>query len=151
MEHVFYGAAVYGSVVATALVAAEFEEHASAQTMTLSLLATMLVLWLAHFWSETVGAPIGRARLRSVAAAEWPLVEAGLVPVALLALAWAGAWSRDTGALLAIGAGILQLALWGLSAGLRAHERLGTALARGLVDAALGLAIVGLEVGIHHL
>lgn len=151
MEHVFYGAAVYGSVVATALVAAEFEEHTGARTMTLSLLATMFVLWLAHLWSETVGAPVGRARLRAVAAAEWPLVEAGLVPVALLALAWAGVWSRDTGALLAIAAGILQLAAWGLAAGLRSHERLAAAAVRGLVDAVLGLAIVGLEVGIHHL
>ena len=53
--------------------------------------------------------------------------------------------------MLAILVGIGQLAVWGFTAGLRSHERLTRALVRGGVDAAFGVAIVWLEVGIHHL
>lgn len=153
MSHDGYAAAIYGSIVATAFVGAEFEAHVDARFLTLSLLATMLVLWLAHLWSESVSGGVAgnRGELRAIAAAEWPFVEASLLPVAMLALAWAGAWSRQTGVVLALAAGIVQLAGWGLAAGLRSHERLGRAIVRGVVDAALGLAIVWLEIGIHHL
>jgi hypothetical protein len=46
-------------------------------------------------------------------ASRMPLVEAAAVPTALLALAWAGVWSRETGAMLTLGAAILQITGWG--------------------------------------
>ena len=54
-----------------------------------------------------------------IARREWPLVEAAVVPTVLLALAWAGVWSRETGAALALGSAILQITGWGFVAGLR--------------------------------
>ena len=83
--------------------------------MTTSALGSALVFWLAHWWSEVVGEQItiGEAfRHRDalvVARREWPLVEAALVPTLLLTLAWAGVWSRETGAALALGAALLQI------------------------------------------
>ena len=42
------------------------------------------------------------------------LSEAAVVPALLLALAWAGVWSRETGAELALGAAVLQIIGWAL-------------------------------------
>jgi hypothetical protein len=149
-----YAAAVYGSVVVAALVAAAFEAHVGARTTTLTLVATTLVFWVAHVWSEVMGVRLAGtvprwSQIRHVAVSEWPLVEAGFVPDALLALAWAGVYSRDTGAELAMTAAVLQLAAWGFAAGWRTQRRLVPAVVTGVVDCAFGLAIVGLEVAIH--
>jgi len=149
-----YAAAVYGSVLVTALVGAAFEAHLDARTMTLTLLTTTLVFWLAHVWSEVMGVRLAGtlpnwSDVRRLAVSEWPVVEAGFVPDALLALAWAGVYSRDTGAELALIAAVLQLAAWGFAAGWRTQHRLAPAIFTGAVDCAFGLAIVGLEVAIH--
>jgi hypothetical protein len=150
-----YGAAVYGSVLATALLGAMVEGDAAASKMTLSLLGSMLVFWLAHAWSAVVAERVAAGRLfelsriREIARAEWPLVEAALVPAALLALGWAGWISRDTGGRLALAAAVLQLVGWGALAGHRTEERWLRALLVGVVDGLLGLAIVGLELALH--
>jgi hypothetical protein len=118
-----YGAAVYGSFLVASVVGAAFEAGADARTLTGSAFVSMLVFWLAHVWSEVVGEHISagtrfHARVIPVIARrEWPLVEAAAVPTALLALAWAGVWSRETGAALALGSAILQIPGWGLSLG----------------------------------
>jgi hypothetical protein len=93
--------------------------------MTASLLGSMLVYWAAHVWSDAVDKRIrlGEAfRPRDVlfiARREWPLVEAAALPSILLGLAWAGAWSRETGARLALAAALVQVIAWGFAAGRR--------------------------------
>jgi hypothetical protein len=149
-----YAAAVYGSVLVTALVGATFEAHLESRTMTLTLLTTTVVFWLAHVWSEVMGVRLAGtvphwSDVRRVAVSEWPVVESGFVPGALLALAWAGVYSRDTGAELALIAALLQLAVWGFAAGWRTQHRLVPAIVSGVVDCAFGLVIVWLEVAIH--
>ena len=120
-----FGAAVYGSFLAASVIGVAYESGASARTMTASLLGSVLVFWAAHVWSEAVGERIrlGEAfRPREVlliARREWPLVEAAALPSILLALAWAGAWSRETGARLALAAALVQLIAWGFAAGRR--------------------------------
>ena len=121
-----FGAAVYGSFLAASVIGVAYESGASARTMTASLLGSVLVFWAAHVWSEAVGERIrlGEAfRPREVlliARREWPLVEAAALPSILLALAWAGAWSRETGARLALAAALVQVIAWGFAAGRRA-------------------------------
>jgi hypothetical protein len=58
------------------------------------------------------------------------------VPVIFLVLAWAGVWSRDTGAALALGAAVLQITGWGFVAGLRSG---GTVLSADLHGAVRGM------------
>jgi hypothetical protein len=149
-----YAAAVYGSVLVTALVGAAFEAQFDARTMTLTLLTTTLVFWLAHVWSDVMGVRLAGTvprwnDVRRIAVSKWPVVEAGLVPDALLTLAWFGVCSRDSGAELAMLAAVLQLAGWGFAAGWRTQRRVAPAIVTGVVDCAFGLAIVGLEVAIH--
>jgi hypothetical protein len=120
-----FGAAVYGTFLAASVVGVTYESGAGARTMTSSLLGSMLVFWAAHVWSDVVGERIARGetfRPRDallIARREWPLVEAAALPSILLALAWAGAWSRETGARLALAAALVQVVGWGVAAGRR--------------------------------
>jgi hypothetical protein len=151
----YYGAAVYGSVVAAALTGAMLEAHEDARQMTVTLAGSMIVFWLAHAWSETVGERVdaGRRfdprRIRGIARAEWPLVESGLLPTLLLAAAWASAWSDHTGIVLALGAAVVQLVGWGIAAGYRTEQDWRMATLVGIGDGLLGLAIVGFEIALH--
>jgi hypothetical protein len=152
----FYAAAVYGSIVAAALLAGFHEEHVSARTSLLTLLSTMGVFWLAHVWSTIVGERIHQGRhftvrhAAEIARAEWPLMEATFLPALALLLGWAGALGRDAAVTIALVACILQLFAWGFVVGRRAYHRRLHALFAGLVDGALGLALVALEIAIIH-
>ena len=154
-RHMRFGAAVYGSFLAASVVGVAYEGGHDARSMTLSLFTSMLIFWLAHAWSEIVGTHISSgARFRhrdvlAIARREWPLVEAAMVPTVLLALAWAGVWSRDTGASLALAASILQITGWGVVAGLRAGGSPVSAAVLGGTQGALGVALLLLERLVH--
>jgi hypothetical protein len=151
-----YSAAVYGSILVAALVGAMFEEHASARTMTLSLAGTVVVFWIAHAWSEVVGERVAQgrlfdsARIKAISLEEWPLVEAGMLPSVLLALAWIGLISRHAAVVIALGVSIIQLVAWGVVAGRRTQPTWPGALTVGAVDGVLGIGIVVLEIAVHR-
>lgn len=150
-----FGAAVYGSFLAASVVGAAFGAGRDARAMTLTAVGSMLVFWLAHWWSEVLGARIlaGRTfRPRDalvIARREWPLVEAAVVPTLPLALAWVGAWSRETGAGLAMAAAIIQIVGWGFVAGRRAGASRLRAALFAVVEGALGVGLLLLERLIH--
>jgi hypothetical protein len=149
-----YSAAIYGSILTTGLVAG-LRDKASAETIALTLLSTNAVFWLAHVWSELLGERIEKgtvgnlARLRRLAAEEWPMFEAGMLPFLALAAAWVGVWSDETGVHVALGLAIAQLAAWGLLGARRMDVGWAKSILIGLVDAALGLGIVALEALLH--
>ena len=151
-----YAAAIYGSIVTTSLVAALWEQHASSGTMTLTLLSTMLVFWVAHVWSAVAGERIHAgegfpaAGVVELAREEWPMVEAVFAPVAALALAWAGVLDRDDGAKLALAIGVVQLFAWGMMVGRRAYSGRLAAVLAGAANGVLGVALVALEVAVIH-
>ena len=121
-----FGAAVYGSFLVASVVGVAFEAGQDARFLTMAAFGSALVFWLAHWWSEVLGEQIAAGEtfrhrdVLRVARREWPLVEAAVVPTLLLALAWAGVWSRETGAELALAAAVLQIIGWALVAGRRA-------------------------------
>jgi hypothetical protein len=140
-----FGAAVYGSFLAASVIGVAYEAGTGARTMTASLLGSMLVFWAAHVWSDAIGERIrvGAAfRPRDVlliARREWPLVEAAALPLILLGLAWAGAWSRETGVRLALAAALVQVVWWGFAAGRRAG---GSRLTAAVLAAGQGMLAV---------
>jgi hypothetical protein len=150
-----YGAAVYGSFLVASVVGATFEAGADARTLTGSGFVSMLVFWLAHVWSEVVGEHVSagtrfHARVIPVIARrEWPLVEAAAVPTALLALAWAGVWSRQAGAALALGSAILQITGGGVVGGFRSGASPLNAVILGVGQGILGVLLLVLESLIH--
>ena len=121
-----FGAAVYGSFLVASVIGVAYETGHDARFMTTATFGSALVFWLAHWWAEAIGAQIAAGEafrhrdVLVVARREWPLVEAAVVPTLLLALAWAGVWSRETGAELALAAALLQIVGWALVAGRRA-------------------------------
>ena len=150
-----FGAAIYGSFLVASVVAVAFEAGREARFMTIAALGSALVFWLAHWWSEVLGEQIEAGEtfrhrdVLRVARREWPLVEAAVVPTLLLAVAWAGVWSRETGAELALAAAVLQIIGWALVAGRRAGwswMRTGV-FAAG--QGALGLLLLLLERVVH--
>jgi hypothetical protein len=137
-----FGAAVYGSFLVASVVGVAFEAGESARAMTASTFGSMVIFWLAHAWSEVVGERItaGNAfrsrQAHVIARREWPLVEAAVLPTFLLALAWIGVWSRETGAVLALAAAIVQITGWGIIAGRRSG---GTWLSAGVLGTGQGM------------
>jgi hypothetical protein len=151
-----YAAAIYGSILVTTLVSALSEEHAHAGDMAMAVLASVIVFWLAHAWSEVIGERVVEPRPITVgglvrnAAEDWPMVESAVVPLLALLLAQLGVWSLTVGVDVALAAGVLQLVGWGMLVGLRTFARWPHALLAGLVDGALGLAIVALKLLVEH-
>jgi hypothetical protein len=150
-----YRAAVYGSVLVAALLGALEAEHAQPRAMVVSLVSTTAVFWLAHIWAGVVGEQItaGRirvaVRIRDVARSEWPIVEAGFLPLIPIVLAWIGPGSRGTGAKIALAVALIQLGVWGMIAGRRAHDSWPAALVAGTITGLLGLFVVLLEIWVH--
>jgi hypothetical protein len=150
-----FGAAVYGSFLAASVIGVAYESGTGARTMTASLLGSMLVFWAAHVWSDAVGERIRvgagfRPRdLLVIARREWPLVEAAAVPSILLTLAWTGAWSRETGARLALAAALVQVLAWGFAAGRRAGGSRVTALVLAAGEGMLAVLLLAAERLVH--
>ena len=150
-----FSAAIYGSILAASVVAALDVTEVSARKMTMTLLATTLVFAVAHAWSEVVGERIAfghgasARRLLELIRREWPLVEAGFVPGAALALAWAGLWSASVGASVALALAVMQLVGWGILVGRRSYDGWPAALFVGVVNGFFGLILVGLKIAVH--
>ncbi len=152
----YYAAAVYGSIIAASLIVPFFEQHGSAETVALTLLSTMAVFFLAHVWSTVVGerihsgSPYSVHHTMDVARAEWPLIESTFGPVIVLTLGWAGRLERQhRGAPRArhLPARAVRLGRRGRPEGLR---RLGPGLLSGVVNLALGVGLISLEVSVFH-
>jgi hypothetical protein len=146
-----FGAAVYGSFLVASVIGVAYEAGAGARTMTTSLLGSMLVYWAAHAWSDAIGERIrvGKAfrprHMLSIARREWPLVEAAALPSILLGLAWVGAWSRETGAALALAAALVQVVSWGFAAARRAGGSRLTAVALAGGEGGLAVLLLAAE------
>jgi len=150
-----FSAAVYGSILAASVVAALDVTEAAPGAMTITLLSTTLVFAVAHAWAEVVSERIAfghgasARRLLELIRREWPLVEAGFVPGAALALAWAGVWSASVGASVALALAVMQLVGWGILVGRRSYDRWPAALFVGVVNGCFGLILVGLKIAVH--
>ncbi len=152
----FYAAAVYGSIIAASLIVPFFEQHGSAETVALTLLSTMTVFFLAHVWSTVLGerihsgSPYSVHHTMDVARAEWPLIESTFGPVVVLILGWAGLWSDSTAERLALGICLVELFGWGVVVGRKAYGAWGSSLLSGVVNVALGIGLIWLEVTVFH-
>jgi low affinity Fe/Cu permease len=149
-----YAAAVYGSILVAALVGALSDKSASAIEL-VGAVGAMLVFFLAHVWAEIErdrALPGGRLSLRhslEVAGGEWPMIQAAAAPLAVLTLAWVGAWSTSTAVSVALAVCLVQLFGWGVVVARRAREPWPRALVSGAIDLGLGLVIVILKIVVH--
>ena len=148
--------AIYGQIVATSTLAVlDHDASLGAVAVLLSVVATMLVLWIAHVYSEVLAERVHRARrlswqeVATAMAQDWPLVQAAAPAVVAMGLAALGLWSRDTGVLVGLALGVLSLFVWGVVIGRRSRSSWPYTLVVATVSGALGAVIIVLELVIH--
>jgi hypothetical protein len=151
------GGFIYGTIVALAVVVAGSRAYPDDAGLIAALAGvSSLVLWVAHVYADAIAQSVAHDRhlslgaLRYIARREGSIVGAALPPVAALLLGAFGVVSTGVAVWLAIGLGLVVLAVQGVTF---AHvERLGW-LGTLLVVAAnvgLGVVLVGLKLLLTH-
>jgi hypothetical protein len=145
---------VYGSLLVTALVAAQARSDAIPEFIAATIVVGVSVFWLTEVWTELIAirteGPVTRRQVYAAARAELPMLSAAFVPTLALLTATVGLTTPDEAANLALAVAIVQLFAWGLVVGFAMRRGLGPALVVALVDVALGLVIVALKVTVLH-
>ena len=148
--------AIYGTILATALIAAYTEDASSDPgQIAVAVMAAVLVFWLAHAYAETLaqgaapgsGGPV--ATFRAGMRGEWPLVLGALPPVAPLLLAPLGLLSDAAAEDLALIAGIGVLTIWGSAITWRQRPGLVGLALSAAASLFFGVVIVGLKAFVH--
>lgn len=148
---------VYGTIVVMgALAAGSHGGITDAAELAGIVAGTVIVLWIAHVYSDSLaetisrGRRLDRAELVSVARRELAMPLAAVAPVAALLLGATGIFRESTAAWLAMGFGLATLAGAGVRyASVERLRPLGWAMSVA-VNLALGLLIVGLKAGLAH-
>jgi hypothetical protein len=117
---------------------------------------TVLVLWVAHVYSDTLeksiqeGRRLDRAGLAAVARRELTIPAAALAPIAALVLAALDVLDEQTAVRLALGLGVATLAVQGARYATVEHIGRARTLVAILLNVLLGLVIVALEALVAH-
>ena len=146
-----FTAAVYGSVLAASVIVASGTSH-TGWGLTITLLVTGFVFWLAHVYAETVASVHGGWQLGAIGRGmrhEWPLMFASVPPAAVAAASnlfpnltpLGGAWA-------ALIVAILEQQIWALAAARRAGLGRGDIARTVVLNIVLGAIIVGLKVAV---
>ncbi|MEG8275275.1 hypothetical protein [Streptomyces sp. AHA2] len=121
-----------------------------------TVLTTALGLWLAAFVADqqahrTVHRRFATGReLRRMLYVSSPLLSAAVGPAVLIGLAALDVLSLDTALSVAAGVAVVSLFLWGCLGGLRMGGGALTAIAAGVVDAAIGVAVALVKAAAGH-
>ena len=147
--------AIYGTIVATAVVAGLGERASVSPPRALAiLLASGVFFWAAHVYASLLAQRIeghrrtNRGDLRRALAREWPLFYSSLPIAVPLALAWPGVLGGHLALGFATFVGVLTLAAWGIRFSRREGYGATGIVAAASINAGVGLLIVGLKVAI---
>ena len=116
----------------------------------------MIVFWLAHVYAHALAWRLdsnegfSRASLRRIAAGEWPLLQAAIVPSLALLAGGLGLISARAAYWIAIGYGVVALIWWGLLFARKERMSVLATTAVVLVNASFGLCIVLLKEFVSH-
>jgi hypothetical protein len=161
-EHVFFGvgagiaSTVYGTVLVMATLTAAYATEKHPWKLAVIIATTTFVLWIAHLYAHGLSASIEgsrrlrRAELVAILRRELGILLAAAAPTIALLLGASGVLAEPAAVWLALGIGLVTLAVEGLR--FARLERLalpGTVMAMGL-NLALGIAIVALKVEVAH-
>jgi hypothetical protein len=149
-----YTPAIYGSLLVTTLIAVQWRYDAIPELIAASLVVSVGVFWLTHVWSAVmdrrVRGPVSWAEARGLATHEISMLSSVIVPSIVLGLWRTASLSVDEAIAIALVVSIGQLFLWGFVVGRAAHASWIRAVVFGLVDCALGIAIVAFKVLVIH-
>jgi hypothetical protein len=146
---------IYGTVIATALVAGLTEDDSLGEWEVIAwLLATMVTFWVAHAYANLLAGMSSGGRfpsLRDARAAlghEWAIVSAAGPAVVMLALGGLHVISGRTAEALAVGVGLLALGGWGWVLAARGNVGVARRLVAALLSVALGVAVIVLKLAV---
>ena len=147
---------VYGTVVVMATITAAYATEKEPWKLAALVSSTALVLWFAHLYAHGLSESIALSRrlarkeLSAIARRELGILLAAAAPTAALVLGAAGVLAERTAVWLALGMGLVTLAVEGVRyARLERLGRVGTVAAVGM-NLALGLLVVLLKVLVEH-
>lgn len=147
--------AIYGTILATTVVAAIGSDPAKLNRSLLVVLLTSAVFYAAHVYSLVVAARmvarrhLTLAEVTSVAKAEWPMLQSSLpvaIPLLLGALGWIPEESATNVAMIV---GIGALFVYGVLIGVREHRGWVSVLLNALIVGSFGVLILLLKVFVH--
>jgi hypothetical protein len=148
--------AIYGLILATSVIAVSREyESSNAGFVGVTVLVTGIVFWLAHVYARVLATSVthhrlpSRSELRELLRHDWPLVEATLPLVLILALGVFDAVPDKAAILAAMLAALVELAAAGAYAARMRGSRVTGAVVSAAVAVALGGAVVVLKVFVH--
>jgi small-conductance mechanosensitive channel len=148
--------AVYGTVLAGSLIAAEgARDSVDIPRLLGTVLVTQLVFWLAHVYADLVGQRVRSGRrphwpdVRALLREEWSLVAASYGPLLAVGIAYVLGYGASSAVLAGLWATTAVLVLWAVLAGRRGRMR-GAELALYVVlSGAFGCALVLLKALLH--
>ena len=146
--------AIYGTVLATALIAAYSEDPGSDPLQVAAATAvTAIVFWIAHAYAGLVArgghSAEGLAAAREELASQWPLVLGAMPPTVPLLLGPLGVLSGYHAEIAAIVTGIVVLGAWGTLLPLRRGRGPVSILIGAIASAVFGLAVITLKALVH--
>lgn len=148
--------AIYGLILATSVIAVSREYASSnAGLVGVTVLVTGVVFWLAHVYARVLAGSItshrmlNRSEVREVLRHDWPLVEATLPLVLILALGVLDVVPDDGAILAAMLAALVELAGAGAYVARGSGAGLRGTVASAVVAVALGSAVVLLKALVH--
>ena len=145
---------ITGTVVCAAVIAYAAGHVHSTGELSLAILGTVLVYWLAHLHARTIGASVSHGHhpaiaLRIAVTEPWPVAGASVLPIlVLLGAEIAGATLR-TAAWMALIATVALLTGYSWFAGVRSGLGPWGRLASAAVGALIGLLVSLLKVALH--
>jgi hypothetical protein len=143
-------AGIYGTIITAAILAA-IGDHVHTLPLTVSILVTLVVYWLAEEYAELLGEQLAGGRLptwadvRTALAATWPMVTASYIPLLSLILAHLLGASLSAAANVGLVVAIVMLMIYAWSAGRAAHLQGRQLVVITSVAAALGLLMILLK------
>ncbi|MCR2762022.1 hypothetical protein NQ152_00720 [Microbacterium sp. zg.B48] len=145
---------VYGIVLVTALIAVGWDDDTDLEVLVF-VVGTVLVFWLAHIYASVVASraaappmPLRAALSHGIRHSSGMLV-AMLVPALLLSLGALGLVEEYTAYFLALGSGLVMLALIGYANAARNGSSWGWRLAGIASTTVLGALVIGLSILAH--
>jgi hypothetical protein len=146
--------AITGTVVCAAAIAAGAGHLHSTGQLSVVILGTIAVYWVAHLHAETIGSALTHRHhpLAAVRHAFWetvPIAAASVVPLGVLLVTTLLGAELKTAARTAVYASVALLAIYSYVAGGRGGLDLGGRLASAAAGAGVGLLVVVLKAGLH--
>lgn len=147
--------AIYGTILATTVVAAAGDHPESLGRTTVLVLGTSLVFWLAHVYAVELAArmvarrPLRRSEVVGVARAEWPMLQSSWPIVLTLLLGVLGVLDPERAVDVALAVGVGALFTYGVLIGRQEGARWWRVLLNGLTAGAFGLAVLALKLAVH--